>query len=429
MRIAFIVQRYGTEIPAGSAYHCRLVAELLSTRHDVEVLTTCAREDTTWENAYPEGSDRVRGVTVRRFPNDETRDPEAFRAFSDWLFTHPHGAADEEKWLREQGPWCPALVEHLEREHGSYDALVFFDCLYAPTVLGVRIAPRHSILVPAARDEPAIRLAVYRNVFTQPAALAYSTAVERGFLRRRFAIPAAAQAVVGCGVELPPPRKPAVETEASDGGEMTPGAVFRRRHRLFDPFVLYRGRIDPGRGCEELIAYFRAYAETYGDAKLALMGAKLMPIPEHPSIRFAGVLSEIERLEALEAAAVVVVPAPHESLSLLALEAFAAGSPILVNARSDVLTDHCQRSNAGLYYGSREEFVECLRLLMGDGELRSRMGRLGRAYVEENYSWNVVLDKFEHLIHGVARRRTAPGSQRGRGRSGRGRTAARPRRA
>ena len=150
------------------------------------------------------------------------------------------------------------------------------------------------------------------------------------------------------------------------------------------------GRIDPGKGCEELIEYFGAYAGAQGEATLALMGIKLMPIPEEPFIRFAGMLSETERLEALEAATVVVVPSPYESLSLLALEAFTVGTPVLANARSDVLTDHCQRSNAGLYYADRDEFVESLTLLMSNPELREAMGRNGRAYVRSNYSWDVI---------------------------------------
>ena len=429
MKVAFVVQRYGTEIIGGSEYHCRLVAEHLSTRHDVEVLTTCAREYTTWENAYPEGTDRVRGVTVQRFPNAETRDLEAFNAFSDWLFANPHSAADEEQWLREQGPWCPALLEHLEREHASYDALIFFTYLYAPTVQGLKIDPRRSILVPTAHDEPAIRLEMYRDVFSQPGAIAYNTGVERGFLRQRFEIPAAAQEIVGCGVDLPPHLSPSNDDGVPSAKH---GAVFRRRHRLFDPFVLYGGRIDPGKGCEELIEYFSTYADQCGDATLALMGVKLMPIPDEPFIRFAGMLPEIERLEALEAATVVVVPSPYESLSLLALEAFAVGTPILANARSDVVADHCQRSNAGLYYANRDEFVECLKLLMRDADLRARMGRLGRTYVESNYGWSVILDKYERMIRSVSKRRSARSSRssrgsRGRGRSGQSRTSSRTR--
>jgi glycosyltransferase involved in cell wall biosynthesis len=161
---------------------------------------------------------------------------------------------------------------------------------------------------------------------------------------------------------------------------------------------LYGGRIDPGKGCEELIEYFGSYREGGGDATLTLMGAKLMPLPEEPFIRFAGLLPDRERVQALEAATVVIVPSPLESLSLLALESFAVGTPILANARSDVLVNHCRQSNAGLYYADRDEFVECLKLLLLDKRLRTAMGIQGRNYVRQNYKWDVILGKYERMI-------------------------------
>ena len=445
MKIALIVQRYGAEILGGSEYHCRLIAERLAVRHEVDVLTTCAREYTTWSNAYAEGADRIRGVTVRRFANARERDLAAFNLYSDWIFANPHSAQDEDEWLTQQGPWCPSLIEYLEQRHKTYDALIFFTYLYAPTVLGLNVDPQRSILVPTAHDEPAIRLGLYRKVFASPAAFAYNTRVERGFLKSMFDIKARAEAIVGCGVDLPPHLEDDDETSdvperapipgledaadddelsaATDGDGTTPaarGAVFRRRHRLYGPFALYGGRIDAGKGCEELIEYFSAYAAAEGDATLALMGVKLMPIPEAPFVRFAGMLPETERLEALEAATVVTVPSPYESLSLLTLEAFAVGTPVLANARSDVLTDHCQRSNAGLYYADREEFLECMKLLVANDELRAGMGRNGRAYVKANYGWDVILDKYDRLIGAVSGRTTGHSSSRGsrgRGRS------------
>jgi glycosyltransferase involved in cell wall biosynthesis len=123
-----------------------------------------------------------------------------------------------------------------------------------------------------------------------------------------------------------------------------------------------------------------------------------MPLPEEPFIRFAGLLSERERLQALEAATVVVVPSPFESLSLLALEAFAVGTPILANARSEVLVDHCFRSNAGLFYADRDEFVECAKLLTIDERLRAAMGRNGRQYVRQHYRWDLIMQKYERMI-------------------------------
>ena len=412
MKIAFVIQRYGTEVLGGSEQLCRLVAERMATLHDVDVLTTCARDYITWKNEYPEGADRVRGVTVRRFANTRTRDLAAFNQYSDWIYTHPHSHADEMEWLKQQGPWCPPLIDYLRRHHQQYDALLFFTYLYAPTVLGLAVAPARSILVSTEHDEPAIRLDIFKEVFSGPAAIFYLTDSERQFVQHQFPDRALLEEVVGVGIDIPPrvsyPRIPAAADDeaprTSDGETPAPefplhlttrGAVFRRRQRLHGSLVLYGGRIDPGKGCEELIQYFTGYVKDGGDATLVLMGTKLMALPEEPFIRFAGRLPDEERLQALEAATVVVCPSPYESLSLLALESMSVGTPILANARSAVLVEHCVRSNAGLYYADRDEFVEALKLLVSDAGLRRTLGANGREYVQRHYRWDVVLGKYE----------------------------------
>ena len=426
MRIAFVVQRYGAEVLGGSEHLCRLVAERLSGNHDVDVLTTCARDYVTWKNEYPEGTDRVRGVTVRRFANAATRDIDAFNTYSEWIYHNAHTRADEMEWLKRQGPWCAGLIEYLRRQHQQYDVLIFFTYLYAPTVLGLEVATSRSILVPTAHDEPAIRLEIFKDVFSKPAALCYLTESEQRFVQLQFPERPLLEEIVGVGVDLPQqqpyPRMPAQPDEdqpASAGPDganasdtaadeelprdfpshlLARGAVFRGRHRLYGPMLLYGGRIDPGKGCEELIQYFSEYVKEGGDATLVLMGVKLMALPEEPFIRFAGLLSDRERLQALEAATVVVCPSPYESLSLLALESMSVGTPVLANARSAVLVEHCVRSNGGLYYADRDEFVEALKLLVGDERLRAALGRNGRDYVRRNYRWDVVLAKYERLF-------------------------------
>jgi glycosyltransferase involved in cell wall biosynthesis len=428
MKIALIVQRYGSEVLGGSEQLCRLLAERLAAQHDVEVLTTCARDYVTWKNEYPEGSDRIRGVTVRRFATSRTRDIESFNRYSDWIFANGHSRDDEMEWLKQQGPWCPALTDHLRRQHQQYDVLVFFTYLYATTVLGTEVSPGRSVLVPTAHDEPAIKLDVFKDLFGRVGALCYLTESEKQFVQRQFPDRPLLEELIGVGVDIPQqqpyPRMPAPpeedpsaegetngaapepESKDEEPGEagdfpshlLARGSVFRRRHRLYGPIALYGGRIDPGKGCEELIEYFSSYVKEGGDATLALMGVKLMALPEEPFIRFAGLLSESERIQALEAATVVVCPSPYESLSLLALEAMSVGTPVLVNARSAVLVEHCVRSNGGLWYADRHEFIECLNLLMTDARLRAALGRNGRDYVRRNYRWDVVLGKYERIF-------------------------------
>lgn len=423
MKIAFVIQRYGREVLGGSEQLCRLLAERLAAQHDIEVLTTCARDYVTWKNEYPEGADRISGVTVRRFANARVRDLESFNRYSEWIFNNTHTRADELEWLKQQGPWCPALTEYLRRHHQQYDVIVFFTYLYATTVLGLEVNPGRSVLVPTAHDEPAIKLEIFKDVFNRAAALCYLTESEQRFVQHQFPNRPLLEEVIGVGVDIPQqqpyPRMPSspeeegspeIEGDREETTDEKPsarefpshltarGSVFRRRHRFYGPTVLYGGRIDPGKGCEELIDYFGSYVKEGGDATLALMGVKLMSLPEDPSIRFAGLLSDSERIQALEAATVVVCPSPYESLSLLALEAMSVGTPVLVNARSAVLVEHCTRSHAGLWYADRDEFVECLNLLVGNPRLRASLGQNGRNYVRKNYRWDVVLAKYDHIF-------------------------------
>lgn len=361
-----------------------------------------ARDYISWQNEYPEGADRIRGVTVRRFACSCTRNIKEFNAYSDWIFWNKHTPQDEQEWLKQQGPWAPGLIEYLERHHQQYDILIFFTYLYAPTVLGMKIAPAKSLLVPTAHDEPALGLKIYESVFSSAAGIVWNTESERRMITSKFRLRALVEDVVGCGVELPEAGLGADDEDMSAASMVSPQAVrealpahidgpandFRRRHRMHGPFRSTAAASIQARAAKNCSRYFQAFLHDGGDASLMLMGVKLMPLPDDPRVRFAGLLSDQERLHALKAATVVVVPSPYESLSLLALEAFAVGTPVLANARArEVLVDHCRRSNAGLDHADRYEFADALKMLLKDAPLRDAMGENGRAYVDKNYRW------------------------------------------
>ena len=224
-------------------------------------------------------------------------------------------------------------------------------------MIGIKIAPSKSILVPTAHDEHAIRLEMYRDVFAAPAGIAWNTDAERRFVSSRFQLRALVEETIGCGVDLPEgdalaePDEPPVDTGM--GREPFPPHIegqanaFRRRHRMHDPFLLYGGRIDPGKGCEELLEYFQTYVKEGGTSNLMLMGTKPMPLPEDPHVRFAGVLPDAERFHALEAATVVGAVAARE---LVAARARGDGRRHSCpgHAQSEVPVDHCRKSNAAV---------------------------------------------------------------------------------
>jgi len=91
---------------------------------------------------------------------------------------------------------------------------------------------------------------------------------------------------------------------------------------------------------------------------------------------------------------VLVMPSYYESLSMVALEAWALGRPVLVNARCDVLLGQCLRSSAGLYYETAEDFAGALDAILDNPSLAAELGERGRRYYADHYRWPVIEDKY-----------------------------------
>ncbi len=384
MKIALVVQRYGPEVMGGSELHCRLIAERIAAAgHAVTVYTTCAREYTTWENFYPAGESKLNGVSVRRFLVAKTRQMASFNEYSDWIFSNDHTENDELEWLDRQGPVAPDLLEALEKDEQRHDAFIFFTYLYYTTFWGLRRIRGRKTLVPTAHDEPALRLGVMKEVFARPAAFMFNTESERKMLGARFPFAGKYQAIVGVGVDIP---------------DRPDTAGFCRKHGLVPPFILYAGRIEPGKGCRELIDHFLAASPQRPELSLVLIGNLLMDLPSNPEIRYLGFVTPEEKDAAMAAAALTVHPSRLESLCMAAQESLAVRTPLLVQEAADPLKEHCLRGQCGLYYSDAREFAAALNLLAGDSRLRKALGENGFSYVQDHYAWPKVLEKYKRLF-------------------------------
>jgi glycosyltransferase involved in cell wall biosynthesis len=195
--------------------------------------------------------------------------------------------------------------------------------------------------------------------------------------------------VVGVGSEVPDTSEP---------------ARFHQKFSIARPFAIYVGRIDENKGCRELFDYFQRYAATFPRGlDLVLVGHPVMAIPKHHRIHHLGFLSDQDKFDALAAADLLIMPSYYESLSMVALEAWALGRPVLANGHCDVLKGQCMRSNAGLYYESYEEFAEALYSLESNGPLHTRLGQNGREYFRRHYSWPVVERKYLDMLQQLGR--------------------------
>jgi glycosyltransferase involved in cell wall biosynthesis len=384
MKIAFVVQRYGKEVMGGSELHCRQIAErLVEAGYDCTIYTTTAKDYITWRNEYPSGETLLNGVIIKRFPVERERDIESFNTYSDWIFFNEHTRDDEWKWMEMQGPCSPALLSALEKESDEHDLFIFFTYLYYNTYWGLKKVKGKKVLVPTAHDEPALHLKIMKEVFSAPAAFMFNTLSEKEMLSRLFSFENKYQEIVGVGVEIP---------------KVPNMADFYQRHGIVLPYVLYAGRIEPGKGCEELVAYFMKYYNKNPKLRLVLIGKLLMKLPFHPGIRYLGFISPPEKNAAMCAALATVHPSSFESLCMAALESMAVQIPIIVQEKTEPLRKHCIEGKSGLYYSNFDEFEAILDLFLEEPRLRKTMGRNGLEYVRENYSWSKVIGKYKKLF-------------------------------
>jgi len=384
VRLAFVIQRYGLEVNGGAELHCRWLAERLARRHEVEVFATRALDYLEWRNHYPKGTEVVNGIPVHRSTVSRTRNARVFASLSNLCFHEPHTPEEEKRWVRENGPYSHELVKAVAGARERFDRFLFYCYRYFHSYYGLPAVRDRAILVPTAEEDPAINLGIFKPFFHAPRGIVYLTPEEQALVEDASGNREVPSVVIGSGVNVP---------------EVDPSLDFRAKHGLGRPFLLYVGRIDRNKGAVNLFAYFRKFLEESGaDVDLVLAGRSVVPIPEHPRIRHVGFVSEEEKVAALRQCRLLVIPSPYESLSVITLEAWSLGVPVLANARCKVLVGQCLRANGGLFYHGYAEFAESLRLLLGEPGLAEALGRQGRAYVDREYSWETIDGKMEELF-------------------------------
>jgi glycosyltransferase involved in cell wall biosynthesis len=390
VKVAVVVQRYGADINGGAEQHARYVAEHLATHVQVEVLTTCAHRDyISWKNELPEGREVVNGIPVHRFPVAVERNPVEFAKWSEKVFTQPHSLRDELAWLEAEGPTSPALIEHIKKHEADYDFFIFFSFRYHHSYHGCRAVPGKAILVPTAERDGALGLGIYPPIFRGVRAFMYNSFEERALIQTVSKNESVPGVVVGIGSEIP---------ERSNGGR------FRQKFDMRDRFAIYVGRIDENKGCVELFEFFEHYSASLVDGMhLVLIGTPHVPIPKHPRIHHLGFLEDQDKYDAMAAAELLIMPSYLESLSMVALEAWAMGKPVLANAKCDVLQGQCLRSNAGLFYENYAEFAETMRAIDTTPSLQAALGRNGRTFFERHYAWPVIEKKYVDMLEQLSR--------------------------
>ena len=388
-KIAIINQRYGLEVNGGSELYSRQIAEKLIAKYDVEVLTSCAVEYVKWSNYYKEGVEQINGVTVRRFKTLHEREPKVFSALDSMMLSNPHIEEEiSEQWIEHMGPYCPELVEYVDKHQDEYEAIIVVTYLYYTAVKSIVRIKNKAIFIPTAHQEPFIHFDMYKKVFGAADAYVFLTDEEKDLVHSIFHNEDVPYEVMGVGVEVP---------------EVVDSERFKKKYNL-DNYLIYVGRIDEGKDCPRLFKYFLEYKRRVkSDLKLVLMGKAVCDIPKSPDIISLGFVSEEDKFDGIKGAKALILPSKFESLSISVLEAMTLSVPVIVNGICDVLKGHCVKSNGGLYYKNYFEFEGCINYMMEHPEEYAIMCKNARKYVEDYFQWDDIMKKFDSIIERVGK--------------------------
>lgn len=408
-KIALIVQRYGIKANGGSEVFSRMIAEKLHLKYDITVLTSRAIDYHTWQPELPAGKQTENGIKIIRFNHEPKATPKSihqrnrrdrgrylyqkiyrFLGRPSWylkLFpTSEIKPPGNIGWIINQGPATFDLTEYLKKNENNYDAFIFVTYLYYPSVAGLMAIPNKSIFIPTMHDEPEAYDPIFQKTMTLPKSLMFLTESEKKFSNEVFNIANIRQDVMSVGIEKVDDIK-------------KPEAI--KKFAIPGKYIVYVGRIDAAKGCNELLKYFTNFVQQFNGAlTLVLAGKNMIDAVQHKNIIYAGFVSDEEKEQLMKHAEALIIPSKYESLSLVVLESFACKVPVIANGECEVLKDHINKSNGGWTYTTENEFMNVLNEVL-EGKENTIKGAAGYEYVTKNYSWEKAMAIFDNAIEFV----------------------------
>jgi glycosyltransferase involved in cell wall biosynthesis len=387
MKIAFVIPWYG-DIPGGAEDACKRTAENLKKNGvDVEVLTTCAKEFLSdWNNNfYTEGVYDVNGITVRRFKL-KPRDAGRFDTINYKLMHNKKVSSQEELQFINEMINSDNLCKYLADNESKYDYFIFIPYMFGTTYFGCNSCSEKSILIPCLHDEGYAYMNIYQEMFRGVKGLIFLSKPEQNLATKIYDVSNKKQVVVGVGI---------------DANIKFNQERFKEKYGVEDKFILYAGRREPGKNVPLLIDYFAEYKQNCdNDLKLVLIGSGDVKIPlkYKKEIIDLGFIPKQDKYDAYSAATVLCQPSVNESFSIVIMESWLCGRPVLVHSDCEVTKDHCIKCNGGLYFRDYEEFQECIDFCLHNPEIARKMGLMGKEFVLNNYGWEVIINKYKNIF-------------------------------
>ncbi len=392
-KIGFVIPWYADAIPGGAEMELREVSSHLHYAGvAVEILTTCVKEfGSDWSvNYYKEGEDSTaNGITIRRF-KVRKRDNAAFDAVNAKLMAKtPITPEEEETFLREMVN-SPDLYAYMSEHVDDYSLFVFIPYMFGTTYYGAQVCPYKSVLIPCFHDEAYAYIGKFKELFPKTAGMVFNARPEAELAERLYGFSQSGTKTIVMGIGM-------------DTDIVPDPAAFREKFKVKEPFILYAGRKDEGKNVHTLVKYYAEYIKRHEtDLRLILIGGGQIELPEElvksGRILDLGFVDRQDKYNAQGAAEFLCQPSKNESFSLVIMESWLCGRPVLVHADCAVTRNFASESNGGLYFGNYFEFEGCTDYILEHKNEAWMMGSNGKNYVMKNFDWDVIVDKYKRFF-------------------------------
>ena len=387
MRLTFICPRYLTNHAGGAETHCRLVAEKMVSRgHSVELLATCAVNPFTWANEVPARSFESGGITVRLFPANPRKELDTFRRLEQKIAAADPLSPEEEKIWMDNSLNSDALYEYIRKTEVQTDHFIFMPYLFGLTLNGARICPEKTALIPCLHSENFTKLECIRELFQSASKLLFNAPPEWELAKSLYNVPDSKSFLVSLGFELshsPDPER------------------FRKKYGLTRPFLTFGGRRESGKNFDLLLEMTRLFQKAYpGKIQFVTFGSGQVNLEAADSgnVLDLGFISEEDKMDAYAAALLNCQPSRNESLSIVVMEAWLCGAPVLVNRRCNVTSYWVDLCQGGFAFSDYFDFEQTLVYALSHPAELQEMGENGRHFVRNNFNWDTILDRLENAL-------------------------------
>lgn len=393
-KIGFVIPWYSDKVRGGAETELRGIAKhLAASGVELEILTTCVKEfSSDWSvNFYKPGGADEGGIKVIRFPARK-RDTAAFDQVNLKFIKGSPVSPEEEQIFMQEMVNSPKLYEYIEEHKDDYALFVHIPYMFGTAYYGIKAAPEKSVLIPCLHEEAYAHMTLWNDVFSKLAGMIYLSTPEMKLANELYDLSSVKQAVLGAGVD----------------SDFDPVASrFREKYKINDPFILYAGRKDTGKNVDILIQYFCEFKKrnpSCDSLKLILIGGGDIEIPKDYASQIIdlGFVDRADKYDACAASLCMCQPSTHESFSIVIMESWLCGRPVLVHENCDVTCAFAQESNSGLYFKDFYDFEGAVKYYIENPETADTMGKTGRDYVLERFTWDVITNKFTSFFKEVS---------------------------